>query len=284
MLIPFEYIKFDNLKKASLFLKEYKEDAYILAGGTDVIVKIRARKIKPKYIVDIKGIRELKGIRKEDDKIIIGTLTNINEVAENKYIKEFFPILKDGAFTLGDYEIRNRATIGGNICNASTSADTVIPLLVYNARITIESIEGEREIILEHFFKGPGKVNLKQGEILKDIVLDIPSIPVKGKFFRISRVEGMDLASLNMAIFVLNPDDVQKREIRISIGAVSPTPLRVHELENFLKGKELNGEIFKKAKEILLSNLKPREGSLRASPYYKRRMAVQYLSWLFEEI
>ena len=94
----------------------------------------------------------------------------------------------------------------------------------------------------------------------------------------------MDLASLNMAILVANPDSISDRKVRISIGAVAPVPLRVYELEEFLSGKEFTKEIFDKAKEILLNNLNPREGSLRATPYYKKRMAVHYLSWLFEEI
>ena len=284
MLIPFDYIKFDNIKNASSFLKEHDGEAHILAGGTDVIIKVRARKIKPKYLVDIKGIKDLKGIKKVDDKVIIGALTTVNEIVENEYIEDYFPVLKEGAATLGDYEIRNRATIGGNICNASPSADTVLPLLVYNARIKVASCEGEREEDLDKFFKGPGKVNLAPGEILKEIILDIPKVPTKGRFFRVSRVDGMDLASLNMAILVIDPDDVQKREVRISIGAVSPTPLRIYELERFLSGKEFNKETFDAAKEILLNALKPREGSLRASPFYKKMMAVNYLSWLFEEI
>lgn len=284
MLIPFEYIKFNNIKDASVFLREHGDDAHILAGGTDVIVKIRARKLKPKYLVDIKGIGELRGIKKDKDKIVIGALTTANEVAKNAYIKEHFPILKDGAWTLGDYEIRNRATIGGNICNGSPSADTSIPLLVYDAKVTIASDKGERVEALDKFFKGPGKVDLEPGEILKNIILDIPDYPVKGKFFRVSRVEGMDLASLNMAILVANPDNISDRKVRISIGAVAPVPLRVYELEEFLSGREFTKEVFDKAKEILLNNLHPREGSLRATPYYKKRMAVNYLSWLFEEI
>lgn len=284
MLIPFEYIKFNSLKETSRFLEEHNDDAHILAGGTDVLIKIRSRKITPKYLVDLKGIEELKGIRREGNKIIIGSLTLINELIENEFIKEYFPLLRDGASYLGDYEIRNRATIGGNICNASTSADTVIPLLVYNTRVIISKGDMERMEDLSGFFKGPGRVNLKPGEILKSIELEIFDFPVEGKFFRISRVEGMDLASLNMAILVENPKNTKKRKVRISIGAVAPVPLRVYELENFLEGKEFNEEVFEKAKEILLSNLKPRKSSLRSDPEYKKRMAVNYLSWLFREI
>ncbi len=284
MLIPFEYVKFHNIKEASLFLEEHKEDAHILAGGTDVIIKVRSKKLQPKYLVDIKGIKELGGIKRDDDTLTIGALTTVNEVAEHEYVKEYFPVLRDGAFTLGDYEIRNRATIGGNICNASPSADTVIPLLVYDAEVTIFSKDGERRERLDRFFKGPGKVNLAPGEILENIVLKIPKEPVKGKFFRVSRVEGMDLASLNMAILVLNPGDISKRKVRISIGAVAPIPLRIYELEEFLSNRPFDEQTFQKAKEVLLAHLNPREGSLRASPYYKKRMAVKYLSWLFEEI
>ncbi len=282
MLVPFEYVKFKNIKDASLFLREHGDDAHILAGGTDVIIKVRNRKITPKYIVDIKGIEEFKGIKKENDKVIIGSLVTINEIVESEYIREYFPVLKDGAFALGDYEIRNRATVGGNICNASPSADTVIPLLVYDAKITIASDSGERTERLDKFFLGPGKVNLAPGEMLKNIILDIPQLPTKGKFFRISRVDGMDLASLNMAILVINPENIPERKVRISIGAVAPFPLRVYELEEFLSGREFDRETFERAKEILLANLRPRKGSLRASPYYKKRMAVNYLSWLFE--
>ncbi len=284
MLIPFEYVKFSDIKEASFFLEEHREDAHILAGGTDVIIKVRSKKLRPKYLVDIKGIEGLKGIKKDGNNLVIGALTTANEVVENKYVGEYFPVLRDGAFTLGDYEIRNRATIGGNICNASPSADTVIPLLVYNAEVTIFSKNGERRERLDKFFKGPGKVNLEVGEILENIILEIPKEPVKGKFFRISRVDGMDLASLNMAILVLNPEDVSKREVRISVGAVAPIPLRIYELEEFLSKREFDDHTFEKAKEILLAHLNPREGSLRASPYYKKRMAVKYLSWLFEEI
>lgn len=269
----FDYIKPNTLTDALECLE--KENAAILAGGTDVVVNLKSGKINPSFLIDIKGLKELKGVEKVDGGIFIGALTTIDEI-KNSPLLSRYRALVEGAGVLGCHEIRCRATIGGNICNGSPSADTVPGLLVHNAKVEIISKHGSRIIPLENFLIDAGKVDLRKGELLKGVFLPDLEENSFSRYYRVSRVKGMDLSSVAVAVYLKDVDLPVFSEIRIALGAVQKTVVRMKNAEQYLKGKPSTMQNIDKAIEIILSEINPRAGSLRATPYYKRKM-VGYL-------
>lgn len=269
----FDYIKPNTLTDALEYLE--KENAAILAGGTDMVVNLKSGKINPSFLIDIKGLKELKGIVKVDGGIFIGALTTIDDI-KNSPLLSRYRALVEGAGVLGCLEIRYRATIGGNICNGSPSADTVPGLLVYNAKVEIISKHGSRIIPLENFLIEAGKVDLRKGELLKGVLLPDLEENSSSRYYRVSRVKGMDLSSVAVAVYLKDVDLPVFSEIRIALGAVQKTVVRMKNAEQYLQGKPYTLQNIDKAIEIILSEINPRAGSLRATPYYKKKM-VGYL-------
>lgn len=269
----FEYIKPQTLIEAFNYLE--RENATVLAGGTDVIVNLKSGKINPSLLVDIKGLEELKGVQKIDSGVFIGALTTVDEI-KNSPLLSRYRALTEGAGVLGCLEIRYRATIGGNICNGSPSADTVPGLLVYDAKVEIISKNGSRIVPLENFLIDAGKVDLRKGELLKGVILPDIEENSDSRYYRISRVRGMDLSSVAVAVYLKDIDLPTFSEIRIALGAVQKTVVRMKNAENFLIGKPSTLQNIEKAIEIVLVEINPRAGSLRATPYYKKKM-VGYL-------
>ena len=193
----YSYHKPKTLCDALTFLNN--DGSYVLAGGTDLLVHIHSDKIRPNEIIDIKGLNDLKGINDTGDYIRVGPLTTVNELLEHTLIKPYKALL-DGCAVLGCHEIRHRATIGGNICNASPSGDTLIPLLLFEPKLIIKGFESKREINIQDFFAGTGKTILNKGELLTDILLPLLPKGFMSLYRRKTRVKGMDLSSIGMAL------------------------------------------------------------------------------------
>jgi len=273
----FNYFAPYSFEDASKILKKHK-NAYILAGGTDLLVNIRSGKTKPDVVVDLKRIKGLNYIKKDKNYIRIGTLTDMNEIASSNILKGPYEILKRSASVMGCFEIRNRATIGGNIVNASPGADTLCPLTVLKAKVVIYNSKRERTVPIEKFLKGVNKVDLKKGEILKEVLIPLYDKNCAGFYFRRQRTKGMDLASFNAAIFVINKNNISERKIRIAIGTVSPTPYINKKVESLLNRKTINSDLVKKSVDIINSEIAPRKTSLRATPEYKKLMVEVFLN------
>ncbi len=267
MLRPFNYIKPSSLTEAIKLKLEFGESAHYLAGGTDLFVNVRNGKLKPKLVIDLKGIRELYGIEQKEDGVFIGALTRMKDIVYSDLLRKLYPVLVEGASVLGDKEIRNRATIGGNVCNASPSGDTIPALFVYEARVVVVSEKGERRELIWDFLKGPGRTSLGDGELVKGFLLPVPPSGSVGKYVKLSRSRGMDLPSLGVA--VLYPP------LRIAYGAVAPTVVRAKEVEDFLNAHGFTPDSISKAKEMIFSAYSPRPTSLRATPLYKKVLASE---------
>lgn len=270
MLPDFEYVKPKSLNEALEYLET--EGSQPLAGGTDVVVNLRAEKIAPRMIVDIKEIEELKGIEKTKEGVWIGAATIIDDVVRSPLLSAYRALI-EGSGVLGCLEIRYRATIGGNICNGSPSADSVPGLLLYNAEAVITSRQGERRIKLEEFLKGPGKVALNPGELLKGVIIPPPPANSDSRYYRKSRIRGMDLSSVNVAVLAKDLDNPAITEIRIALGAVLPTVTRMKKAEEFLKmNRPFDEAKLDEALNIIYNEVSPRKSSLRATPEYKKEM------------
>ena len=283
ILADFDYIKPKTLKEASNYLLEHK-NARILAGGTDLLVKMRSGSLRPEKVVDIKDIPELKNIEWDERTLSIGANVTWTEIKENEKITKYFPALHQAASFFGCYEVRNRATIGGNLANAAPGSEGGGPCVVYEVTVTLYGQDGYREIPVNEYLTGPGKTSLKVGEILTAIKFPIPPANARSAYRRAARVKGQDLATCAITLMALNPDDASVREIRVGLSAVARTPARMPELEAILSHKNIDTETLNLAKTWLMNNLYPRASSLRGTPDYKKKVLGGFLEEILDEM
>jgi CO/xanthine dehydrogenase FAD-binding subunit len=255
-----------------------------MAGGTDVIARIRAGKT-PEAVIDIKELPELRGISFDQSRgVWIGALTTMRELYQNEGLRRYFPALVEAARMMGCYEIQGRATIGGNIVNASPVAETAPPLLIYEAEIVILSAEGERSMPLRNFWLGPGKTVLGRCEIVIGFKLPFPPAESHSIYRRLARIRGMDLATIGMGLLVGSGGQPDRPLVRVAVGAMAPTPVRVSEVEDFLAERGLGEEILTEAKALLARVLKPKVDDFRATPAYKQDAVGSLLEIALEDL
>jgi len=267
MMPAFEYARPDGIWEAVALLNEHGSQARVLAGGTDLIVGMRSGRLSARMIIDLKQVTELRPtITEHDGAVRIGAAVTLTDVIEDERVKDAFPALIEAASVVGSVQIRNRATLAGNICNASPAADTVPALLIYDAVVNLVSRSGERQVPLTEFFVGPGQTILGRGEIVTSIDIPFPDRPVGAAFERIARRKGTDLATVNVGCSVTG-DGVT----RFAYGAVGPTALVVEERSRRLADPDSGEE----EKERLLRDLAAHAdpiSDLRASREYRQAM------------
>jgi len=271
LLPEFEYFRPTTLDEALELLNKHAGEAAILAGGTDLLVDMRLRIKRPKYVIDIKGIKELHKVEYEEGiGITIGATVTLNELLRNKVIKEKYHVLWDAMRQMCDYHLRNRATLIGNICNASPAADSAPALLILNAKVNIASAEGTRTVDIKDFFTWVKKTVLKPNELVTSVFIPEPPKGSKGKYYKVVRsVE--DLALVGVAGLVANPKVPSERIVRLAYASVAPTPVRVFEVEELFKQDKPINELIDKAVEIVLKRLSP-ISDVRATKEYRLHM------------
>jgi CO/xanthine dehydrogenase FAD-binding subunit len=270
MIPSFDYKIPNTLEEACNLLWEAGGKAKIIAGGTDLVIGLRNEAVKPQFLIDITRILELRRIDEKNGTISVGAAVTHSEIAFSPLVKRYGKVLSYAASEVGSPQIRNLGTIGGNIINASPAADTIPPLMVLDAVGRVVSKEGVKEVPLFHLFKGPYKTNLKPYEILTQVTF--PKIPFDAScsFVRLARREAMAIARMSVAI-VLHMEEGKGRieNIRISIGAVTPTPNRMFDAEAILKGKPPDEEWFRKA-SFKVSEAIIHQSGIRPSTSYKK--------------
>ncbi len=220
---PFAYAAPATLAEAWALLNEQGPEACLLAGGTDVVVGLRNRTLRPKVVIDLKRVSELRPqISEAGPWVTITATTVLADILDDQRIRARFPALLEAAATVGSAQIRNRATLTGNICHASPAADTAPPLLAYGARVGVASARGTRRVNLDEFFLGPGKTVLQRGEVVTSIDLPIASGRRGATFARITRRRGVDLATISLCCIV----ESSGRTL-FAYGAVGPRPFMV---------------------------------------------------------
>jgi carbon-monoxide dehydrogenase medium subunit len=261
----FEYYKPKSLKEAREILLRYGEGASILNGGTDLIVRIHDGLSHPKAVVDIKGIEGLSEITYDEIKgLTIGACATLSQMGENEMLLERYGVLTEAGHTVGSCQVRNRATMVGNIVNASPLADTATPLLALDAMVKVFTKGGEKEISIHDFFIWVRKTCLQTGDIVTGI--RIPNYDsVKGIYQKHARRNEVDLATV--CATVIKVDD----EVRIALGAVAPTPIRTRKTEAYLRGKALAEEVVEEAVELVLGEIAP-IGDIRGSKDYREEI------------
>lgn len=269
-LPKFDYLKPESVRELVNLLAEQGEDAKIFAGGTDLLVLMRDRAIRPKYLIDIKGIEELGELSYDEEKgLKIGATVNLNEIIKSDVVRERFGVLWSAANSLADPILRSRATLVGNICNASPAADMAPALLVLDAEVEVASKEGERTIPIQEFFVGVKRTSLKPGEFVRAVRVPNPPEGARGDYLKWGRTRGEDLAVVGVAGLAANS---VKKLVRIALSSVAPTPLLVPEVEGVFEGGGSVEEQIDKAASIVLEKISP-ISDVRAGKEYRLHMA-----------
>lgn len=266
-----EYFQPDTVTGA-LQLKRDQEGSSLLAGGTDLVVAMRNDKVKEEYLIDLSKISALKGIEAAGDTVRIGSMTTFTEIEDSALLKEAAGILCAAANSVGSPQIRNRGTIGGNLCNASAAGDGFTPLLCLDAEVELQSLSADgsvntRILALEDFVVGSKKTAMADNEILTGILVKHPSAGILSAFKKIGRRNALAIARLNGSC-TLRLKDGAVEHIRFALGAATPVPERFKTVEEYLTGRELTDETLaeagKRASEYVLSR-----AGRRASSSYK---------------
>jgi len=266
---PFEYFEPSSVEEAASILAEYKEHGSVLAGGTDLLVRMKQKRIEPKCLVNAKRIANLKTIEQNNGVLSIGATATMLEIETNESVKENFPGLHEAIASIGSVQIRNMGTLGGNLCRASPAGDSPPPLLVLDAKVKLVDSVGSRVLPVEEFIKGPGKTAIKPGEILVEVQVPIPPRGTGMSFLKIKRA-GMDLAKVNACALLALENNVV-RSCCIALGSVAPTAIRVKKAEASLIGKKATDEKLLEVAQIASEEVRP-----YAESHRHRRSTAQY--------
>lgn len=240
-----------------------------LAGATDIIPMAREERIAPDVVVDIKSLPGMREIKETEDGLLIGAAVRMSEIASSPLVREYAAVLAEGAATVGHVQVRNRATLGGNMCTASPAGDTFPALLVLEAAALLRGVDGERSVPVLEFFQGPRRTALKKGELLVGVM--IPKLAgAQGHYAKLSRRKTADLTLVGVAALAVPA--VGGYEWRLALGAVAPTPVRVREAEEIL-AQGYDAAAIKKAALAAHAACSPLD-DIRSSAEYRREMVV----------
>lgn len=244
----------------------------VIAGGTDVLIKLHHGSMEE---VELLSIRKIKGLDKitlmEDGTISIGAMANFSQIFRDDIINRYIPVLAEGAVSMGGPQIRNMATVGGNVCNGAVSADSAPALFALNAILKLESINGTRMVPIQDFYAGPGKVKFESGEILTALLIKKENYEgTTGHYIKFSNRKALDISMLGVAV-VCNSKNGKFNDLRIALGVAAPTPVRCTEAEEFAKGKDISEEIIKQIGKDALKSSKARD-SWRGSKSFREHL------------
>lgn len=268
-----KYFAPESIKEAISLLSQYGEKSRIIAGGTDLMVQMKNKVALPDFLISIGNICDLEYINyDETNGLRIGALTTMGSIESSSLIQSKFSILAQAASHLGTPAIRNRATIGGNLCNAAPSAESAPALIVLGARVKITGAGGEKSIAIGDLFTGPGLTIVKHGQILTEIQVPNPPLHSRGVYIKQTRRQGADLAVVGVAALVTMEGDIL-RDIKIALGAVAPTPIRARKAEEILKGKKLGDRLLEEASRAASNESRPIDDT-RSSAEYRRKLVA----------
>lgn len=272
-----------SVKDAMTYLKE-DPSSMVIAGGTDVLIKVREGKLAGSSLVGIHKIDDLKGICKDaNGDIHIGSLVCFTQLEEDEIIKENVDYLGKAGGTMGGPQLRNIATIGGNVCNGVTSADSGSMLVCLNANLKLSSVDGERIVPISDFYMGPGKVDLRAGELLTDIIIMKEDYEgFTGKYIKFSQRRAMDIATIGCSVMLKQKGGVIT-DFRLGYGVAAPTPVRCPVAEAFAVGKKATEENAKAIGEKALEDVMPRD-SWRGSKAFRQQLIKELARKAIEEL
>ena len=262
---PFTYVAAKTLDEAVAVLEQHGERARVFAGGTDILVQLRGGRFDLDALVDLKGVPEASSLTLNGS-LRIGAATPCYRIYEDEAISAAFPGLIDAASLIGGIQIQSRASLGGNLCNASPSADGICPLIVHSGVAVVRGPSGERLIPVEDFCTGPGASALQRGELLAAIEMPVPAKGFGAAYRRFIPRNEMDIAVVGVASAItLDDPGANIASGRIALAAVGPTPILAQKASAFLAGKPATAETFAEAGEIASTEASPIE-DMRGTP------------------
>lgn len=264
----FDYFSPGELEEATRILADYGPEGRALAGGTDLLIRLKRRQWQVRGVVSLKRIATLRHLSLNGE-LRLGARVTLNDLIRSPLILEHFPVLAETAGTMAGVQVRSLATVGGNICNASPAADMAPPLIALDARVVIVGRDGERVVPLDEFFIGPGKSVLTPGELVRELAVPHDD-STRVAYTKLEHREAMDIAIAGVGVSIKTEAQYCK-DVRIVLGAVAPTPLRARQAEDFLRGSELTEENIREAARIAAREAKPID-DVRGSAWYRREM------------
>lgn len=281
----FDFIKPGNLDEVCNLLVRYKDRAKLIAGGTDLIIALREEKLPNclEIIIDISNLEELNHIKEEGKYIRIGSGVRHAEIAKNKLIKKYAPVLSMAASSVGSPQIRNKGTIAGNIVTASPAADTIPALIVLDSILVIRKGKEKRKMFLKDVFEGPNKVNLKSDEIVGEIYFEKLPLGAKSDFIKLARRNAVDKSRMNIAVVAQQNKSKEITDIRISVGSLTPAPERFKDAEDLLLGKIPTQDLIQKAGKKIAEEMINKSG-YRWSTEYKEPVVKSLIGRILNRI
>jgi carbon-monoxide dehydrogenase medium subunit len=258
-----------------------RDGAFLIAGGTDLMVKMRAGSVHPRLLVDISRVDALREISTQPSGLTIGSAALVAEILASPAVSTHYPLLTTVLRSLGSAQIRNRATLGGNLANASPAADSPLALLAYDARITLAGAGTARDLPLHEFFLGPGRTALRRGECIRSIELPTPRKDWEVYFHKVGRRRALTIAIASVAgLVALRGRTVV--DVRLVAGSVAPTPLRLRAVEDLVRGQELDAERIVAAQAAAFREVSPID-DVRATAIYRRTVTADLVARCLRE-
>jgi CO/xanthine dehydrogenase FAD-binding subunit len=285
-LPEFDYIKPTTLEEASVFLAQHTGEARAFIGGTDTFVRMRDGAWQDKYLVDVKGLPGMNDLKFDPASgLTVGAAVNMNRLIASPDVNEHYPVLAEAAHTVASYQLRTRATVAGNLCNASPAGDTIGAGLVLDAKVHVHGVDGDRVEALRTFFKGPGKTVLKPGDIVTAVEYPIPPQSAQGKYIKLGRNAIGDLSIVGVTAFG-HPDQTPSGyRFLVALASVAPTPLLIGMA--LLSEKPISEERINEAAEFAMNSVKPIDdvrGSARYRSLMVRNMTRKALLDVWEKL
>lgn len=269
----FEYLAPKTIEETLLLLSMHKGQARLLAGGTDLLIDMKRRKEQPRYVIGLKQVSDLDFFNYDQTNgLCFGPLVTVHTLETSALIKEKFPVLSQGASVLGSVQVRNLATVVGNLCSALPSSDMAPGLIVLGADLKIAGLKTERLVPVEAFFRAPGESILAPGELVTQIQVPNPPALSGTAYLKHMTRSAMDLSIVGVAVLIVLKNGMC-REARICLGTAGPVPMRARHAEEVLIGKPFEAVLVEKAAQLASQECGPRS-SMRASAEYRREMVA----------
>jgi carbon-monoxide dehydrogenase medium subunit len=259
-LSSFDYLAPKTIEEACSLLSKYKGRAKVIAGGTDLLISMKKRQISPRYVVSIKGIPDLNYIHYNKERgLKIGALATLQSIASSPIIKEKFGPMATACNKIGIPQVRNMGTIGGNICNAGPSQDSIPALLVLDAKLKLVGLQSERIVAVDKFFTGPFQTALGEAELLTEIQIPAPSPRSYGCYQWLTKITEADETLVGVAVLITVDSTASLcKDIKIGLCSVSPIPIRARQAEEMLRGEKLESKIIEQAAQAAAEETRPR--------------------------
>jgi carbon-monoxide dehydrogenase medium subunit len=278
-----EYLAPNNLKDALILLKKWRSRGELIAGGTNVVPDLRAKTLRKEILIDLSHLKNLSYIKEEKKRIRIGALTTMPEIAASKTIRSKACILSEAVWQIGNPLVRNRATIAGNLADASPAADSAVPLLVLEASIVVEKHKGKRkQIPINEFFMGVNKTVLKRDELIREIVFPKPAPSSRMVYSKLGLRNAMAISVVSVGVLA-EMEKGRCNRARIALGAVAPTPRRAYGVEKLLVGQAVTEELIDQCCEAIQEEIQPIT-DVRATFEYRRSMTSVLLKRLLQQV